>query len=366
MESQRYSLKRAPARITFISATADFSGETCCCCCISYNNRQLNGGAVAIDTSSCMWQSVQPSGLGSSGGDKAASAGTCRNNCHHHPWNEYIIISRLGDASHKTCLFCTGFSFSDPASSMMGSFSGGVPPSSDRGSVIMETSSSWSSPHHLLASSAAAFTDSNLYARAPANVYVVSTSTAATPFHGFGSIAASAQAPSMPFGFSFGSASNTLGSAHADPLSFTPDAALNKTLSYTSPGNVIAGKLNPPAADDICCVCQDAIQANETAGLVSCCKQVFHCHCINAALAHSSKCPLCKTIMDYPSGSSCVVSTMPSGTMTISLDPSMTCHGHTPGTIIIKYSIPSGVQKMCHRYDQLLSLPSVITVRRTM
>lgn len=72
------------------------------------------------------------------------------------------------------------------------------------------------------------------------------------------------------------------------------------------------------------------------------CGHMFHQECIDSALQFSRRCPVCSRWVMSPQGK------MPSGKMVIYFKPSVTCTGFEAGSIIIEYTIPSGIQQFYH------------------
>jgi hypothetical protein len=131
----------------------------------------------------------------------------------------------------------------------------------------------------------------------------------------------------------------------------TSSTSMNKTLTYVAPESLAGSAMQKVIVvsgteliynSDECAICLDPLTA-QVVGRIIVCGHLFHHSCIAAAVAQKSRCPFCSVDLDEPQG------TMPSGTMTISFNSTLACSGYGLGTIIIQYSIPSGVQKHYHR-----------------
>jgi hypothetical protein len=99
--------------------------------------------------------------------------------------------------------------------------------------------------------------------------------------------------------------------------------------------------------DDDCAICLNKLEA-EGLCKISGCGHYFHHECILEAMQHSSRCPLCSKHLAEPQGK------MPSGEMSISMLPSVSCGGYGPGSIEIYYHIFGDVQKDYHRLVRLI------------
>jgi len=93
---------------------------------------------------------------------------------------------------------------------------------------------------------------------------------------------------------------------------------------------------------ELCPICMDTYFRGKVVKL-KLCRHHFHKVCIDEALKHSPLCPVCRIPASRePRGQ------MPSGSMTIE-KVSLSCGGWEKyGSIKIRYSIPSGIQKMYH------------------
>ena len=141
------------------------------------------------------------------------------------------------------------------------------------------------------------------------------------------------------------------GTGALPPVAFNrADLAIEKKHRYKAPETLIKNAMQH-VTDDLadcatdsedCAICLDVLVGKM--GRISICGHKFHYECIEQALAHQGRCPLCSTIVAEPQG------VMPSGTMKITLLSDVACNGFLPGTIKIVYSIPSGTQMSYHRY----------------
>ena len=95
---------------------------------------------------------------------------------------------------------------------------------------------------------------------------------------------------------------------------------------------------------DTCPVCfVSFVDDTRDVATINHCGHTFHECCLRQAISFMGcRCPVCRTPICEPNGK------MPSGTMRITVDPNMTCAGFPKGTIVITYSIPSGIQKEYH------------------
>ena len=92
-----------------------------------------------------------------------------------------------------------------------------------------------------------------------------------------------------------------------------------------------------------CSICsQPLTKRDEESVKLKKCGHVYHRQCIEMALQKSVRCPHCLIVLTEAKG------TMPSGTMYIRKHASMVCSGFPPGTIIIRYTIFAGVQRVYH------------------
>ncbi|XP_006629504.1 probable E3 ubiquitin-protein ligase DTX3 [Lepisosteus oculatus] len=101
-----------------------------------------------------------------------------------------------------------------------------------------------------------------------------------------------------------------------------------------------AGSLSPAPGEDYCCICMDGIREKKT---LEKCRHSFCRPCIDQAFQFKAACPVCLTfygtqIGDQPRGGSMAVTRWTSR-----------LPGYEPyGTIVIDYTIPSGVQERGH------------------
>jgi deltex-like protein len=161
-------------------------------------------------------------------------------------------------------------------------------------------------------------------------------------------------AVSTAFSSSAMSAANSL---HSSPRTYTshhgtaPISVLCETIQYTAPDFHHSHKnlfttLDPsairPSDGTLCAICHCPMDPTDQLATPLGCGHTFHEDCLQRSLLHSSKCPICRITISRVQGE------MPSGTMTVTVSPSITCEGFAPGTIIITYSFPSGIQKSYH------------------
>lgn len=95
-----------------------------------------------------------------------------------------------------------------------------------------------------------------------------------------------------------------------------------------------------------CVICLDPLMRCDLQGKIVrliACGHYYHKNCIEQALEYSSNCPTCRKAVGTPQGK------MPSGRMSITRSPSVSCEGYAPaGSIIIHYSIPREKQNPYH------------------
>lgn len=132
-----------------------------------------------------------------------------------------------------------------------------------------------------------------------------------------------------------------------------------EALIYKAPDNMVDIAMSkiipvcPPTdgdthGDDECVICLSEMKANEKiVGFdITGCSHMFHEECIKNVIRKSKpSCPICRKPINVIQGCS------PSGTMTISTT-SRKCSGYessSSGTIIIRYDMPSGIQKEYHQ-----------------
>ena len=74
------------------------------------------------------------------------------------------------------------------------------------------------------------------------------------------------------------------------------------------------------------------------------CRHELHLACLKQAAAHKAQCPLCRQSFQggTPRGK------MPTGTMTVTRKPAVTCSGFPSGSFEIQYSFPAGFQLSYH------------------
>lgn len=136
------------------------------------------------------------------------------------------------------------------------------------------------------------------------------------------------------------------------PRATTTSLPNTTALSYTAPDSLADGVCRASYARtvgcdeveswDRCRICSGTMQARSTFKLYAC-GHMFHRDCLMKAMEQSCRCPQCDCKVREPVGR------MPSGSMTISVDPSMSCRGYeTVGTIVITYEFPRGTQKQYH------------------
>ena len=127
-------------------------------------------------------------------------------------------------------------------------------------------------------------------------------------------------------------------------------AQIRTTSRYVAPrvlgGNSATGIQPVPAqavvSTNDCAICFLSLK-NQDAGRIVKCGHEFHDTCLQQAIAHSSKCPLCKKNITDPQGM------MPDGSMLIQTKSNVACGGYPlDGTIEIHYNVSSGIQKQYH------------------
>jgi deltex-like protein len=74
------------------------------------------------------------------------------------------------------------------------------------------------------------------------------------------------------------------------------------------------------------------------------CSHKYHSKCLMQLINNKAwaKCPICSVIFGRMTGD------QPEGTMTVAIDRSLTCQGNPRGTIVITYSMKSGVRNGKH------------------
>ena len=90
--------------------------------------------------------------------------------------------------------------------------------------------------------------------------------------------------------------------------------------------------------------------------IMNCCNKVFCKLCIDKALEHSSLCPNCRVAVKEVKGN------QPVGTMGHSFSQLSLPGYEGAGTIVIKYSIPSGIQTNEHPNPGTLTALNVILI----
>jgi Deltex C-terminal domain/Ring finger domain len=131
----------------------------------------------------------------------------------------------------------------------------------------------------------------------------------------------------------------------------------SETLVYTAPSSLSeeeaegSGPFLSIASDNQalgdCCICRSTFTGSAKMVALKGCNHRFHLKCIHRSIQHSRKCPLCRVDIEEAIG------TMPSGTMIVRYDETGTCDSFSQGCIVIKYSIPRGIQKSYHIYPGL-------------
>jgi deltex-like protein len=128
-------------------------------------------------------------------------------------------------------------------------------------------------------------------------------------------------------------------------------SALCETIQYHAPDtlhshNNLRHVIEPcptrPSKGAKCAICLFPMCPSDQLATLLGCGHTFHKDCLQNSLLHASKCPICRSTVGKVQGK------MPSGTMTITVSPSITCDGFASGTIVISYSIPSAIQKSYH------------------
>jgi hypothetical protein len=136
----------------------------------------------------------------------------------------------------------------------------------------------------------------------------------------------------------------------AVPVPSRPSPSLvSAAILYTAPHAFNAcsttdstfAELKRPLSE--CSICLHGVYASQGVVSLTVCGHEFHKACIGTALQFSKRCPVCrKWVGSKPQG------TMPTGTMKIRQDPTITCSGYDPGAIVIDYSLGCNVQKVYH------------------
>jgi len=126
------------------------------------------------------------------------------------------------------------------------------------------------------------------------------------------------------------------------------------TVEYIAPQSLKptradVGSWKSIAASDMegsleCSICMESLRGDGTGVLCQLvlCKHVLHKACADRIVEKSNKCPMCRSHFNEPRGTS------PSGKLTVDFDPSITCTGSSPGTIVLHYDLQTGFQKSYH------------------
>lgn len=103
-----------------------------------------------------------------------------------------------------------------------------------------------------------------------------------------------------------------------------------------------------------CSICLNEVATDPI--IMNCCSKVFCKLCINKALEHSSLCPNCRVAVKQVEGN------QPTGTMGHYVSQSSLPGYEGSGTIVIKYTIPSGMQTNEHPNPGInsISITSII------
>lgn len=97
------------------------------------------------------------------------------------------------------------------------------------------------------------------------------------------------------------------------------------------------------SASDECPICMETLSSG-VAVFIRHCKHEFHRECAQQALKMKPSCPVCRKCLSEPQGKG------PSGKMTLEIDKSFSCQGFWDvGTIVVKFNMPSGVQRPYHQ-----------------
>ena len=158
-----------------------------------------------------------------------------------------------------------------------------------------------------------------------------------------------------------GRQTSSISSSSSSSSSSTSASSRTKpeALIYNAPDNMVDIAMSkiipvcPPTNgetynDDECVICLSEMKADEKVVSfdITGCSHMFHEECIKNVIRKSKpSCPICRKPIDEIQGCS------PSGTMTISTS-SRKCSGYessSSGTIVIRYDMPSGIQKEYHQ-----------------
>lgn len=117
-----------------------------------------------------------------------------------------------------------------------------------------------------------------------------------------------------------------------------------ETLNVSAPSDVFEACSVTPGSKEDCAICIYPLRVEGRHVVkLKVCGHIFHRNCMKEALKAAPKCPVCRKMVQKPQGHS------PSGTMHSATSP-IKCSGFEPcpQSIVITYSMPSGVQKSYH------------------
>ena len=125
----------------------------------------------------------------------------------------------------------------------------------------------------------------------------------------------------------------------------------SKLIRYSAPDTLATSgrtqfvrEVDPATASATeCAICLAGFhRGGAPMSFLSTCFHEFHLQCIQTALEHSNKCPVCRKPVGKPVGK------MPSGTMLVEHRHDLVCSGHAPGAIVLTYNLVGGIQKYYH------------------
>ncbi|XP_003390861.1 PREDICTED: uncharacterized protein LOC100631422 [Amphimedon queenslandica] len=120
----------------------------------------------------------------------------------------------------------------------------------------------------------------------------------------------------------------------------TPPDATPDSLTHSKGGEGATPSINKTDNEKGCSICLNEVVTDPVT--IKCCSKVFCRVCIDKALEHSSFCPICRAAVKEVKGN------QPPGTMGHSFSHLSLPGYEGSGTIVIKYTIPSGTQTNEH------------------